>query len=726
MVKLRKRPPPRPMRTSVARPGITARDVLCWGALLLAAFWMTRADAAPTTTIVVMPRPDAVASTDATAGFLAHLQSLTHLDLTVSGKTRTGALVLALPAVSESNVLLPLLRMDRSVLWADLPPGVGGAKVVAAKHSTTLMGQKLMVRLNDGVEPDWDTLSARFGQILGVGVSMQRHVGNVWVLMLAAPQPEATLVEMASLLEMDRDVRYADPVLRRFTQAAAPNDPSFNEQWNLTDSVSGINVQGAWDLQKGNAPVNVAVVDTGILPHPDLAGKVLPGYDFISDAGRARDGDARDANPRDEGDWIDQGDCFGFLAPRDSSWHGTFVAGLIAATRDNGIGIAGVDRNARIVPVRALGACGGSDEDIFEAVVWASGGSIPGVPANANPAKVINLSLGGFGACDNAVQEAVDDAMAQGAIVVAAAGNSANDASSFNPANCGGVITVGAHTRDAVQTVYTNFGTRVDISAPAGDGSEDRDTTLSTSNDGKKTPGNPTYKTAVGTSFSAPLVAGTVSMMVGRNPMLTAGHVLSILQATSRSFVGVPCRSGNVCGTGMLDAGAALASTPSADTTAPAGAVTVVEYYNAALDHYFITAYPAEIAVLDASSAFVRTGFVFYGYPDQAHAPASAKPVCRFYAPSLLVNSHFFSANPAECTYVQQNWNGAWQLETPAAFYIDTPDASGNCRAGTVPVHRFFDGRSDANHRYTIDLSVVRSMINRAWVLEGNVFCSPV
>src|SRR5439155_14942115 len=119
-----------------------------------------------------------------------------------------------------------------------------------------------------------DTLSARFAQILGVGVSVQRHVGNVWILLLAEPRPEATLVEMASLLEMDSAVRYADPVLRRFTQAAAPNDPLFDQEWNLTDALSGINVQSAWALQTGTTPVNVAVVDTGILPHPDLAGKV--------------------------------------------------------------------------------------------------------------------------------------------------------------------------------------------------------------------------------------------------------------------------------------------------------------------------------------------------------------------------------------------------------------------------------------------------------------------
>src|SRR5581483_6397557 len=218
-------------------------------------------------------------------------------------------------------------------------------------------------------------------------------------------------------------------------------------------------------------------------------------------------------------DWMNAGDCGGFPA-EDSFWHGTFVAGLIAANANNSMGIAGVDSNAMILPVRALGKCGGSDEDVFEAMLWAAGAPIAGVPPNPYPAKVINLSLGGYGGCASSIQEAVNDAMAHGAIVVAAAGNESDDASAFAPANCSGVITVGAHNRAGERTFYSNFGRRVDISAPAGDGGKS-DSAFSLSNDGTTVPGAASYAFGVGTSFSAPLVTGTVSMMLGRNPTLT-------------------------------------------------------------------------------------------------------------------------------------------------------------------------------------------------------------
>ncbi len=528
-------------------------------------------------------------------------------------------------------------------------------------------------------------------------------------------------------------MQYADPVLRRFaqSQSPAPDDPLFGEQWNLTDAVAGIDLAGAWTLQKAAAPITVAVVDTGVLPHPDLDGKVLPGFDFISDAAAARDGTGRDSDPRDEGDWINAGECGGYPAEA-STWHGTFVAGLIAATANNGIGIAGINANARILPVRALGHCGGTDEDIFEAMLWAAGAPIAGVPPNPNPAKVINLSLGGYGACAQSIQEAVDDAMAHGAIVVAAAGNDADDVSAFAPANCGGVITVGAHNRAGERTFYSNFGRRIDISAPAGDGGA-TDSIVSLSNDSATTPGNASYGHGIGTSFSAPLVTGTVSLMLQRNPMLTSGQVLSVLQGTARAFSGSsPCRLGNLCGIGMLDAGLALASTMPGADAAPEGTVAVVEYYNAALDHYFLSADPAEIAAVDGNNAFQRTGYVFYAYADTSHAPAGAMAVCRFYAPaSQLIDAHFYTADPAECEFVRQRWAGIWNLETRAAFYVQVPDPAGHCPADTLPVYRFFNGRRDANHRYSMDLSVRRAMINRAWVPDGPgsngaAFCSPI
>lgn len=710
---------------------VAAPRAFAFAAMLLSAACGGYAQAEPVDRLLVMPMPDAVASSEGASRFLAKLRTLTGMDLTLIGTTRTGAFIVGLPNVTESSTLVSRLRGDRGVLWVDVP-ATEGLQKARTKASTVRSGDKFMVRLKDDAIADWNALSLRFSNLLGVTITMERRIGKVWVLKLADAQPEATLIDLAALLQQDDVVQYADPVLRRFVQAQTPNDPMYAQQWNLNDAVSGINAEGAWALQTAGAPVTVAVVDTGILPHPDLdSSRVLPGYDFISDPDRGRDGDGRDANPRDEGDWLDAGDCRGYPA-ENSSWHGTFVAGLIAATSNNGIGIAGIDANARILPVRALGHCGGSDEDVFEAMLWAAGAQVDGVPPNPTPAKVINLSLGGYGACAQSIQEAVNDAMAHGAIVVAAAGNASDDVSAFAPANCSGVITVGAHNRQGELTTYSNFGRRIDISAPAGDGGKS-DSSTSLSNDGTTTPASASYQQEVGTSFSAPLVAGTISMMLARNPTLTPGQIVSILQATSRVFIqGSPCRLGYLCGAGMLDAGIALASTIPGIQAAPAGTVAVIEYYDAVHDHYFMTADAAEVSALDASPVYQRTGYFFYAYVDPALGPANVQAVCRFYADATqLIDSHFFSADPAECQFVQQNWSGVWNLETPAAFYVEVPDGAGNCRDGTLPVYRFFDGRRDANQRFSMDLSIARGMVNKAWVADGSgrngaAFCSPI
>ncbi len=271
------------------------------------------------------------------------------------------------------------------------------------------------------------------------------------------------LEAIARKFETDPGVRYADPV-RRAIAYRVPNDPLYSQQWALEN----MSASTAWDAGTGSSSVTVAVVDTGMLDHPDLAGRVLPGHDFIVDVDSARDGDARDGNPRDEGDWTDDGDCSGFGA-QPSFFHGLFIAGQIAANANNDLGIAGLDWAAKILPVRVLGKCGGTFDDIAAGIAWSAGFAVDGAPTNPHPARVINLSLGGFGSCPAAVQEVIDDALAQGTVVVAAAGNESDDASFFSPANCSGVITVGALGRTGERSSYSNFGRRVDISAPGGD-----------------------------------------------------------------------------------------------------------------------------------------------------------------------------------------------------------------------------------------------------------------
>jgi serine protease len=508
-----------------------------------------------------------------------------------------------------------------------------------------------------------------------------------------------------------------------------PNDPFYPQQWSLHNPLSGIDIETAWTLQASAPNVTVAVIDTGILPHPDLVGRVLPGYDFISDPGRARDGNARDPTPRDEGDWNDNVCNDG--TTYDSFFHGLFVSGLIAANTDNGIGIAGVADGVKILPVRTLGVCGGTFEDVFEGMMWASGVPIAGVPPNPTPAKVINLSLGGFGPCSQAIQEAVDEALAQGAVVVAAAGNERLNAGDFQPANCSGVINVGAHNVEGKLTIYSNYGRRIDVTAPGGE-SPTIGLILGLSNNGTTVPQDPTYTFAAGTSFSAPLVSGTVALLLARDPLLTAGQVLDIITGTTRPFPkGTECSVPYLCGSGMLDAGAAVGSVLPGGPPPP-NASKVVEYYRADLDHYFITVDPAEIFFVDTflGGIFQRTGLYFYAYRDRAVAPLDVHSVCRFYAgPEVQIDSHFYSASADECLYVLLHYVGIWTLETTSAFFIQVPDALGRCPANMLPVYRFFDNRRDANHRYTVDLAVRRAMLNRGWAPEGPggvAFCSPI
>ena len=664
----------------------------------------------------------------------AKLERIAGAPLALSAATRTGALDLALPAsvdAGDAARLAKSLREDRSVLWAQpLRAPRALAKVATADARFNVPGRRLMVRLADGVAEDWSVLAPQFAQRIGMPVAAERKVGNVWLVSIAIARAPDALAALASALEQDPAVMYADPV-RRVVAQTTPNDPLFGVQWSLTDPVAGVNASAAWDVQRGSGGITVAVIDTGTVAHPDLAGRVLPGYDFVTDPDAARDGDGRDADPHDEGDWAGDNECGDGVPGFDSFFHGLFVSGLIGASTDNGIGIAGMDWAASILPVRALARCGGTNADVFEGMLWASGVQIAGVPANQHPARVINMSLGGWGACSSAVQEAIDDALAQGAVVVVSAGNASIDVESFSPANCGGVITVGATGNTGERASYSNFGPRVDLSAPGGDGDDETSLIVSTYAYGATTPGDPAYAIAAGTSFSAPLVSGTVSLMLARNPTLTAGRVLSILQGTTREFpLGTQCRAGSLCGAGLLDAGAAVASTPPASATIPPNAIPVIEYYRADNDHYFVTADPNEVAYLDVHmrGVYERTGTVFFAYPDSFLAPPAVQPVCRFYAGGLI-DSHFFTANAAECQFVIARWPGTWNLESYAAFWIEVPDANGACREGTIPIYRFFNNRQDANHRHTPDLSVRRAMVNRGWVPEGPngvALCSPI
>ena len=703
------------------------------GLALLLAACAAAASAQEVSRIRLMLHPYAAAAGQLPPDVLAKLQALAGLPIEYSATTRTGALefTLAQPlARDDALAMLRRLRDSRSVLWAE--PVDPASVAPKAASISPFQGRKLMVRLVGDASPDWSALLPRWADLVGMPLAAERQIGNVWVLSLSEPVPEDALDGLAARLQLDPAVQYADPV-RRAQPMRVPNDPLYAQQWALTGATGSINAPSAWDLQVGSASVTVAVVDTGITPHPDLAGRVLPGYDFVSDLAMANDGNGRDSDPSDPGNGTRDNECGDGIPGEPSFFHGTFVSGIIAADTDNGIGVAGLDWNARILPVRTLGKCGGSFDDILDGVLWAAGIPVAGVPPNPNPARVINLSLGGFGSCPQAFQEAVNMALAQGAVVVAAAGNFSQEAVNFAPANCSGVITVGAITRQGDITSYSNFGTRVDLSAPGGDGAM-ADWILSTGNDGSAGPGNPDYEFAVGTSFAAPFVAATASLMIARNPNLTPGRIQDIITGTTRLFgTGSACGVSGQCGVGLLDTSLALQSTTPGTGMAPPGTVPVIEYYRADKDHYVMSADPAETAFLDSALASVwqRTGELFYAWTDPLLAPLNAVPVCRFYDGSPLVDSHYFTASAAECQFITDRWPGIWNLELPAAFYVLPTDASGDCASGTLPVYRFFDNRQDANQRHTVDLSVRRAMLNRGWVPQGIgansvIFCTPI
>jgi serine protease len=354
------------------------------------------------------------------------------------------------------------------------------------------------------------------------------------------------------------------------------NDQYTNLQWHYYDPVGGINLEEAWEVAlDGNfattlPEVTVAVIDSGILPHEDLAGQVLPGADFISALEISRDGDGRDTDPTDPGDYTPAGACAPGIPAEDiaSTWHGTVISGLIAASVNNAIGVAGVAPNAKVVPIRVLGRCGGSLLDALEGMVWAAGGSVAGLPNNPNPAAVINMSFGVEGAvCTPEIQGFVDTVAGLGSVLVAATGNSAINTADVIPASCNNVIAIGAASSTGNAANYSNLGAAVDLLAPGANPTNPADPDvgiLSTSNNGAEGPNADDYiRGYAGTSMAAPHVSGVVAMMLGLDPTLSPTQIEQILKDTARPFPAA-C---NGCGAGRLDAKAAVQEAQGAGLT---------------------------------------------------------------------------------------------------------------------------------------------------------------
>jgi len=399
------------------------------------------------------------------------------------------------------------------------------------------------------------------------------------VIRLQGKLSQAQLQTVLKEIQADPSVQYAaaDVKLQRAdvrakeTAQLVPNDQYYAQyQWHLHSATGGVNAPAAWDVAQGEGVV-VAVLDTGILPqHPDFAaGTLLEGYDFISDAETSRrPTDERVPGALDYGDWVENdNECYAGSLAEDSSWHGTHVSGTVAEATNNTIGMAGLAYKAKVLPVRVLGKCGGYLSDIADAITWASGGTVAGVPANPNPAEVINMSLGGGGACDPAYQDAINGAVSRGTTVVVAAGNQASNASGYRPASCANVIAVGATRITGGIASYSNFGAAVDLSGPGGGGGVDGNPggyVWQAGYNGLTTPtsGAYSYMGMGGTSMASPHVAAVAALVqgalasAGRDP-LTPAQLEALLKQSARAFpVTIP--TSTPIGSGIVDAKAAL------------------------------------------------------------------------------------------------------------------------------------------------------------------------
>ena len=463
---------------------------------------------------------------------------------------RRRALVVALSTLVLSGTAIAADRVNVTGLNNNEP--VDGFIVTyrkgSASKASALNQQRALDRASASAFGRAKSLKLRYARTLGVGadlINSDRKLDRV--------DAETLMRQIAT----DPDVLAIEPNIRLYP-TLTPNDSFFNLQYGFQSVAGGSNADQGWNLGFFGAGKIVAVIDTGYRPHVDLNANIINGYDFISNVATANDGNGRDASALDPGDWTVANQCAPGWVARNSSWHGTHVAGTVAAVTNNAAGVAGMAFNARVLAVRALGRCGGTLADIADAVTWSSGGVVAGVPAvGANKAHVINMSLGGGGSCAGSVmQTAITGALARGTTVVVAAGNSNANVSGFTPASCtgAGLIVVGANDSAAVKATFSNFGAGVDVSAPGV-------SIASTFNAGTTVPAADNYAYNSGTSMSSPHVAGLVALMHSKPSVdRTPAQAEVIIKANIKPF-SIPPAPGPL-GTGIINVLTTLNATP--------------------------------------------------------------------------------------------------------------------------------------------------------------------